>query len=136
MSENRHSRLNVRKTHPTMYREVTSVGLIEIALAFNFWYSNPTFNPYGINKVYVGVGFFVLGVTLLVLLNRRSLLSARIVMTASVAITFAWGGGNTQQFFAGNASLQLPILFVGFGVWQIFLVGRLALASTMIGKKL
>jgi hypothetical protein len=82
-------------------------------LAVNFWISNPTFSPFEINKTVVGVVFFVLGASQLVFLHViHSLPMVRAGLTASIFVMISWGLSNVQQFIAGRASLQLPILYL------------------------
>ena len=97
-----------------------TIGIMGIALALNFWFSTPTFNPYGISKNVIGVVFFILGITQIVFLNvLHDLRIVRITLATSVSWMFFWGVSNAQQFFAGNASLQLPILYVTLSIMQI-----------------
>lgn len=113
-------KLNIRNSHPGLYHSIMTVSIASIALAANFWASNPTFNPYGIDKNLIGVVFAVLGVSQLVFLNLvRNLRMVRIGLAVSIGWMLFWGATNTQQFFAGNASLQLPILYVALAVLQI-----------------
>lgn len=115
-----HSRINIRKTHPGLYHSLMTLGFMGVALAANFWGSNPTFNPYNINKNWIGLVFFLLGISQLFFLNVfRDLKMVRIVLAASISFMCFWGLSNTQQFFAGNASLQLPILYLAISVLQI-----------------
>lgn len=112
--------VNIRKSHPALYRAIMTFACMAVALAFNFWFSRPTFNPYGVPKEYIGIIFAVLGSSLLVFLNVfHNLRIVRLALAASVSFTFFWGLSNAQQFFAGNASLQLPILYVAISIWQI-----------------
>jgi hypothetical protein len=97
-----------------------TLGVMSIALAINFWTSNPTFNPYGFDKNVIGGVFFTLGFSKLVFLNvLRDLRLVRIILAASISFHFFWGASNAQQFFAGKASLQLPILYIALAVLQM-----------------
>lgn len=112
-------KLNIRLTHPNLYHSIIVLGIMSVALAFNFWLSNPTFNPWP-GKNIVGVVFLLLGVGELVFLNVTGhLRMVRLMMAASIGIMFFWGLSNTQQFFAGHASLQLPILYMALAVLQL-----------------
>lgn len=114
------TKLRIRATHPALWRSIMIVCLASIALAVNFWFSNPTFNPYEIPKDNVGWIFFALGISQLFFLNVvHSLRMVRIGLATSLFWTLFWGASNTQQFFAGNASLQLPILYLAFAALQI-----------------
>lgn len=114
------STVNIRKSHPALYRAIMTFACMSIALAINFWFSKPTFNPYGVPKEWIGVVFAVLGSSLIVFLNAfHNLRMVRLLLATSVSFTFFWGVSNSQQFFAGNASLQLPILYVAISLLQI-----------------
>lgn len=123
MSENvvtQHFKVNLRKTNPTLYHSIIAFSTIRIGLAINFWTSSPTFNPYDIPKNIVGVVFFLLGAWQLIFLHLwRDLRKVRVVLAVSSAVMLCWGLVNTQQFFDGNASLQLPILYVGIAAIQM-----------------
>lgn len=113
-------RVTIRKSHPSLYQSIMVLGVTSIALAFNFWYSNPTFNPYGVDKNIIGVIFAVLGVGQIVFLNLiKDLRMVRLILATSISWMFFWGLSNTEQFFAGKASLQLPILYVAGAILQI-----------------
>ena len=115
-----HRKVYLRKTHPTLYHSVMTVAVASVALGFNFWYSNPAFNPFNIPKNLVGCAFFVLGTSQLVFLNwLRDLRKVRIVLAVSISWTFFWGLANTQQSFAGVASFQLPILYLAAAILQV-----------------
>lgn len=119
-SANSVHRVNIRKSHPALYRALMTLACMGMALAINFWFSKPTFNPYGVPKEYVGVIFFLLGFSQIVFLNLfHDLRMVRITLAISVSFMFFWGVSNSQQFFAGNASLQLPILYVTISIMQI-----------------
>lgn len=108
-----HGRVNIRLGNPTLYRLLMVLAVMRIALAINFWTSNPTFNPYGVPKTLVGVVFLLLGVWHLYFLNVVHNLA--MVRFGSVALVFwniLWGLGNMQQSFAGNASFQLPLIYL------------------------
>lgn len=119
-AKDRHDRVRIRLTHPGLFHSLMTLSVMHLGLAVNFWISNPTFNPYGISKNIIGVVFFLLGVSQQVFLNVfRNLRMVRIGLAASLTFMFFWGLSNTQQFFAGNASLQLPILYLALAVLQI-----------------
>lgn len=104
--------ISLRITHPRFFRDIWIAGVGQIVLAINYWRFTPTFNPYGIPKNLVGAAFFMLGVSLLLLLLVwRSRSKLRSVLSASVFFTVFWGIANTQQVFNGNASFALPIMF-------------------------
>lgn len=114
------SRVIIRKTHPGLYRSLMSLSFMNMALAVNFWYSTPTFNPYDIPKNIIGWVFFLFGIVLIFFLNVwRDLRIIRIILAISISFMFFWGCSNAEQFFAGKASLQLPILYVTLAFLQI-----------------
>lgn len=113
-------RVKIRKTHPSLYRALMILGVMDIALAFNFWYSTPTFNPYDIPKNVIGVIFFFIGFSQVLFLNvLHDLRVVRVVLAVSVGFMFFWGASNAEQFFAGKSSLQLPILYMAISLLQI-----------------
>jgi len=115
-----HSKVYIRKTHPGLYHSLMTLSVASVALGFNFWFSNPAFNPYNIPKDLVGVVFALLGVSQIVFLNlRRDLRKVRVVLATSLSWMFFWGVSNSQQSFAGDASFQLPILYVALSILQI-----------------
>lgn len=113
-------KVEIRNTHPALYRALMVLGFMGIALGFNFWFSTPTFNPYGVSKNIIGVIFFTLGLTQIAFLNLfHDLRIVRLNLAVSVSWMFFWGVSNTEQYFAGNSSLQLPILFLTLSILQI-----------------
>jgi hypothetical protein len=113
-------KVNIRKSHPALYRALMTLGCMYIALALNFWFAKPAFNPYDWPKEFIGAIFSLLGFSLIVFLNIfRELRIIRIVLAVSVSFMFFWGFSNAQQFFAGKASLQLPLLYVAVSIMQI-----------------
>lgn len=116
----KHSRVNIRQTHPALYHSIMTLGAMSIALAVNFWTSNPAFNPYGFDKNLIGVAFFALGSSKMIFLNIfRDLRIVRVILALSISFHFFWGVSNTQQFFGGKASLQLPILYIAIAILQM-----------------
>lgn len=91
-----------------------------VALALNFWFTNPTFNPYGVDKNIIGFVFAAIGVAQMMFLAVfRDLRMVRMMLAVSLGWFMFWGLSNTQQFFAGKSSLQLPILFVVVSALQV-----------------
>jgi hypothetical protein len=118
-----HRKVDVRKSHPSLYHLIMAVATGSIALGVNFWTSNPTFNPYGWSHHWIGVVFFIIGTAQALFLNIwRDLRLVRIALMLSSAFYVFWGGTNTQQFFNGNASLQLPIMFMIVAAVQALLL--------------
>lgn len=103
----------IRKSHPALYRSIMAVGVMGVLLGFNFWFYVPTFTPYGLSNVLIGCIFFLLGTSQLVFLNVfHRLTYVRSTLAVSIFFMLFWGLSNTQQVFAGNASFQLPILYL------------------------
>lgn len=113
-------RVSIRKSHPASWFTIMVVGAGSVAWAFNFWTSNPTFNPYSVSKNVIGVVFFALGFGQLFFLNvyQSRRMTWILVLTSIIWMSF-WGFANTEQFRAGNASLQLPIAFLIVALIQI-----------------
>lgn len=115
-----HDRVRIRATHPALYRSILILAIMSMALAVNFWFSNPTFSPLGIPKNVVGGIFVLLGVSQFVFLNVfHNLRMVRLILAVSLGWFCFWGLINTIQFFAGNASLQLPILYVFLAILHL-----------------
>lgn len=112
-----HSKVYLRKTHPLLYHFLMAIACLWIALAFNFWYRTPTFNPVPVQVPIIACG--ILGVLLLVFLNlHRDLRLMRLTLMLSVAWSLFWGIINSRQSFDGLASFQVPILFIFLAVGQ------------------
>lgn len=130
-----HRRMNIRKTHPTLYHSIMIVGAGCVALAINFWTSTPTFNPFGIPKNLVGAVFAFLGLSQLFFLNvLRDLRKIRIGLATTIFTMTFWGLANLEQSIAGRASYQLPILYVMLALIQVPLLIE-APVNTMTEKK-
>lgn len=115
--------VNLRITHPNLYYLVMAFGFTYIALGLNFFFTTPTFNPYGILYPIVGALFLTLGVAKLVFLNVvRRLTVVRLLMALEVALALWWGIGASITFFQGRTSLQLPILYAGLSFIESFLL--------------
>lgn len=115
--------VNLRITHPNLYYLVMAFGFTYIALGLNFFFTMPTFNPYGIPYPIVGALFLTLGVAKLVFLNVvRRLTVVRLLMALEVALALWWGIGASITFFQGRTSLQLPILYAGLSFIEAFLL--------------
>lgn len=118
-----HDKVRIRQTHPNLWRQIMTLSISCVLLAVNFWYSNPTFNPFGISKNIVGVVFVLLGVWLFIVLNVfKNLRMVRLGSATSFVVIVVWGAMNTQQWFAGNASLQNPILYGTIATFNFFLL--------------
>lgn len=105
--------MRLRKTHPALWRSITTLSLLSVALAANFWRSNPTFNPLGIPKNLIAAIFAGLGIYLFVVLNVfHNLGRVRLGLAVSLGFMCFWGAVNSIQGFAGKASFQLPILYL------------------------
>jgi len=112
--------VNLQKSHPALFHSIMVLSLASCALTLSFWFSRPVFNPYGWDKRIIGTVFAVLGVSQLVFLNLvRDLRMVRLTLAASIGWMFFWGVSNSQQSFAGDASFQLPILYVAGAILQI-----------------
>lgn len=116
-------RVNLRKTNPLLYHLSLICGVGNVAFAVNYWTAHPTFNPYHIHKGWVAVAFLLVGVAQLVFLNvRRDFRNLKRAQAVGATVAIFWGFGNTQQFFAGNASLALCIAFWTIAAVQLALM--------------
>jgi hypothetical protein len=115
--------INLRLSHPNLYRSIMTFAMLSIALGLNFLLTKPTFNPYNIPYWIIGVIFVSLGSLKIVFLNAwRNLRLIRYVMAGEVAFMIFWGTGTSITFFQGKTSLQLFILYVGMAVFEVFLM--------------
>jgi hypothetical protein len=108
-------RAKLSETHPNLHRAFTMYACLSIALALNFIFLNPTFDPLSIPKEVAGAVFLTLGVSKLVLLNvYRNLKLLRLAMAIAIGTMCFWGGAQVVDFFRlGQTSLQLPLTFFG-----------------------
>lgn len=112
--------INLRRTHPTLYRAATIVAAASVALGLNFALTVPTFLIFNQSKYLWATIFLVLGVSKLVFLNVwRKLPVVRVVMGGSVAFFLFLGLGTTQPFIEGNGSLQLPIFYFTVAAFEL-----------------
>jgi len=117
------SGVNLRKTHPTLYRTYMTFALISIGLGLNFLLTNPTFNPYHIDKAIIGSIFVFIGLIKLVFLNIfRHLRLIRIALAINIAFMIFWGVGSSFTFFQGKTSLQLFVLYIGLSALELWLL--------------
>lgn len=104
--------IDVRKTHPNLYRMVMTLAVVCLLLGLNFLVLQPTFLIFDMPNVLWGAIFLALGGTKIVFLNvLRRLKLVRIAMAAAVAYFLFLGFGTTQPFVEGEGSLQLPIMY-------------------------
>lgn len=112
--------VNLRLTHPTLYRSAITFAFTSIGLGLNFLLTKPTFNPYGIDKAITGSIFLVLGIFKLVcVLYLKRLKFIRASMAACAGWMMLWGIGTSITFFDGRTSLQLFVLYAGLTVMQV-----------------
>lgn len=115
--------IKLQDSHPNLYRGIMVFAFIGIALGFNFFFTNPTFQQYGIDKNIIGAIFMALGVGKIVFLNFfRSVKIVRGFMAASVGFKMFWAVGTSLTFFTGQTSLQLFILYIGLSILELFLL--------------
>lgn len=115
--------INVRKTHPGLYRLVMGIALICIALGVNFLVFTPTFRVYDLPNPLWGAIFLAVGLSKVVFLNLyRSLRLTRMTMAFAAAYILFFGAGTMQPALEGNASLQLPILYAGIAATLVALL--------------
>lgn len=131
--------VNIRRSHPNLYRSVVVFAGIYTALGVNFIFSAlgltfvfpdlginfrftpPAFNPYQIPYWIVGAMFLSLGLSKIVFLRIvRDVSWLRRIMAAEVTLSLWWGIGASFTFFDGRTSLQLPILYAGLAFLEVF----------------
>lgn len=115
-----HQRVDLRKSHPLLFHLSMAIAVGSLVLALNFWFFAPAFDPYGVPKAAVGVVFAIIGTALLTFMTLyRDLRLVRFSQASSTLWMLFWGCINTKQFFDGNASLQLPLVFFTLAAMQI-----------------
>lgn len=115
--------IKLKDSHPNLYRSIMVFAFIGIALGLNFFFTNPTFQQYGISKNIIGGIFMALGVGEVIFLNfYRSVKVIRALMAMSVGYMTFWAVGTSLTFFTGQTSLQLFILYIGLALLQLFLL--------------
>lgn len=117
------NRIYVRYTHPTLYLMTMLSGSLEVLLALNFLFLNPTFLIYGQPNYLWGSIFLLLGFGKIFFLNFfRSLRIVRFSMAASFSYIMLIAYGTCQPFAEGEGSLQLPLLYMGWAVLYVALL--------------
>jgi hypothetical protein len=110
--------VNLRQTHPNLYKAYFIYGIVSIAIGLNFIFLNPTFMQLDLPKLGVGTVFLIVGLAqlfFLIIYQRATLL--RLAMSAIVTVIFFWSFALIFDFFRlEQTSLQLPIVFLGFAV--------------------
>jgi hypothetical protein len=111
--------INLRKTHPGLYRATMVFALANVGLGLNFFFLSPTFQVYEANYFLWASVFMGLGISNIVFLNiRRNLSLARLVMALSFAFFLFFGLGTMQPWIEGEGSLQLPILYLALALLE------------------
>lgn len=112
--------VNVRKTHPNLWRSVMAYAAINALLGLNFILLHPTFLIYETSNYVWGGTFLTLAAAKIVFLNLyRHLGAVRVAMAAEIAFMFFIAVGATEPFLDGIGSLQNPILYVGLAVLEL-----------------
>lgn len=124
--------INIRKTHPTLYRLVMSIALIQIALGLNFLVGKdvlsltsfqPAFFVWDMPNWLWAAFFLAIGVSKIVFLNfYRSLRLTRATMAFAVAYLLFFAVGTMQPAIEGKGSLQLPVLYAGIVALNVWLL--------------
>lgn len=113
--------MNLRQTHPNLYKVYLVYGLLCVALGLNFIFLNPTFDPLDIPKQVPGAILLALGgATLFFLRVVRRATWLRVTMASIITVMFFWCGALVFDFFRlAQTSLQLPITFAALGALGI-----------------
>lgn len=115
--------INVRKTHPALYRLVMATAAVSVALGVNFLIFTPTFYVWDMPHELWATLFLAIGLGKIVFLNLyRSLRLTRATMTFAVAYLLFFAAGTMQPAIEGVGSLQLPILYAGFAAVLAYLL--------------
>lgn len=113
--------VNLRLTHPTLFKSALTFAFISIGLGLNFLFTKPTFNPFGIDKAIIGTIFFCLGMAKLVAITViRRIRAIRITMALNSSWMVFWGFGTATTWITGQTSLQLFVLYMGIALSQVF----------------
>lgn len=105
--------INLRKTHPGLYRATMVSALGSIGLALNFFFLTPTFQVYDVSYFIWATVFLGLGISKIVFLSiRRNLKLARLIMASSIAFLLFFGIGTMEPWTMDEGSLQLPWLYL------------------------
>lgn len=131
------NKVNIRLTHPNLYYSLLAFAFVNIGLGLNFLFTNPTFNPYMIDKTIIGCIFLALGLLKLTFLQAiHNLKMLRLVMAVEVMFMAFWGFGASITFFQGRTSLQLPILYAGLSALEGILLLEPIVNPVSVIKKL
>jgi uncharacterized membrane protein HdeD (DUF308 family) len=111
--------INVRLTHPSLYRMMMASGALSILLGFNFVFLHPAFLIYDQSNYLWGVIFLVLGASKILFLNvRRNLRLVRMSIAVSFVYVMCIAYGTCQPFIEDTGSLQLPLLYAGWAMFK------------------
>lgn len=113
--------MNLKRSHPNLYKAYLVYAFLCISLGLNFIFLNPTFDPLDISKQVPGYIFLLLGVaTLFFLRVYRNATWLRVTMASIITVMFFWCGALVFDFFRlAQTSLQLPITFAALGALGI-----------------
>lgn len=115
--------VNVKFSHPNLYRSIMVFALMYVGLGLNFILTNPTFNPYHIPKQITGSIFLSLGLGKLIFLTlKHNLKAVRVLMALQIVFIIFWGIGTSITFFQGRTSLQLFVLYIGLAFLEYFVL--------------
>lgn len=94
-----------------------------IFFGLNFFFSNPTFNPYGIPYSITGAIFLVLGSSkLFAIVVMQNLKAIRVTMMLCAVWMMIWGAGTLITVYQGKTSFQNLIAFGLLAVLQRLLL--------------
>lgn len=115
--------IDVRKTHPNLYRMIMLLGGTCLLLGLNFLVLNPTFLIFNLPNQIWGISFLLIGTAKIVFLNiSRKLVLVRLAMSFAVIYYMLLAIGTSQPFLEGTGSLQLPILYTCIAFIQFVLL--------------
>lgn len=112
--------VDLRATHPNLFRMVLLLGVLFVGLGLNFFLLVPTFPVYGAPYELWATIFVALGSAKLLLLGfYKKLRVLRLVMATCIAFTLFFGVGTMQPWFMGEGSLQLPMLYLAVALIEL-----------------
>lgn len=117
------SKVSLWRTHPTLYRQVMLIAVLNILLGINFHIFVPTFLVWNQSNRLWGTAFILIGLAEILSLHVwRNLRAVRAAMGVCVAYTLYFGIGTMQPVTEGSGSAQLPLLYGGLVIGKLLLL--------------
>lgn len=110
--------INVLRTHPNLYWQLTAFAVVGFGFGLNFFLFNPTFLIWHTPSEIWGAIFLLSSANRLVALNTRRLGWLRLTMGFQMAYFAFLAVGAGEVWLDGKGSLQLPIALAGYALVQ------------------